>query len=101
MYVWLSDHGLLGVKVSADPGTCVCLYCYDYFRKRAQFRKNCGKLEDAMRDILEAMFYLNLFLKTDAAVKCPFPEQTDCGKFKALYKILKEYYDAWTQPGGR
>lgn len=55
-----------------------------------------------MRDILDAMRNLHLFLCNLPCSTAPseFPEQTDCGKFIALYKTLKDYYDEWTQQGG-
>lgn len=41
------------------------------------------------------MYYLNEFLRKGAAHPS-FPEQQPkCGKFKALYKLLQEYYHLW------
>lgn len=41
------------------------------------------------------MYYLNAFLKQKSG-KDQFPEQQpNCGKFKALYKMLHKYYAAW------
>ena len=60
------------------------------------FLYTCGKRCDAIRAILDAMFYLNMYYKNDFGDSSEFPEQVNCGKFTALYKILQDYYREWS-----
>ena len=42
------------------------------------------------------MFYLNMYYKNDFGDSSEFPEQVNCGKFTALYKMLQDYYREWS-----
>jgi len=65
-------------------------------KKHAAFLHKCQKNKSAIRAILDAMYYLNTFLRNDPnAESSEFPEQTNCGKFIALYKVLERYYGDW------
>lgn len=71
----------------------MAIMLYD-FRKYAAFLMSCGKLDAAVRSVLDSMIYLNMHFNRLSEPK--LSDQVESGKFKDLYKILAEYYAKWS-----
>ena len=86
----------LGIPKIRGDNSNVNMPYYFLHSKYAAFLSECSKPAEAVRKLLDAMIYFNIFLKNKAPDGTNYPEQNNCGKFTIdYYRKLEKYYNEW------